>query len=62
MVNKMMKYMTKIGQNTGTFKASKQVQIIAITTAFRALYLWNNKQVQIIAITTAFRAIYLWNN
>uniref|UniRef100_A0A0E9XEP0 Uncharacterized protein n=1 Tax=Anguilla anguilla TaxID=7936 RepID=A0A0E9XEP0_ANGAN len=31
MQNSMMKYMTSIGQKTGTLKASKNVQIIAMT-------------------------------
>lgn len=36
MQNSMMKYMTRIGQNTGTLKASKNVQIIAMTMPFVA--------------------------
>lgn len=36
---RVMKYMTKIGQNTGILKASKQVQNIAITIALVAEYL-----------------------
>ena len=38
-VNNMMKYMTRIGQKTGTFNAWKNVQMNAITTALNALYL-----------------------
>ena len=41
--NKMMKYITRIGQNTGIFSASKNVQIIAMTMAFVELYLSNKK-------------------
>ena len=39
MVKRMMKYMTRIGQNTGMFRASKHVHSMAISTAFKALYL-----------------------
>lgn len=39
MVNRMMKYITRIGQKTGTLSASKHVHIIPTTTAFTALYL-----------------------
>ncbi len=45
-VKRIMKYITSIGQNTGTFNAWKNVQKNAITTALNALYLqweWNNK-------------------
>ena len=34
----MMKYMTRIGQNTGILKASKNVQNIAMRIAFVAEY------------------------
>jgi hypothetical protein len=37
--NRMMKYITKIGQNTGIFRASKNVHIMATITALLALYL-----------------------
>ena len=36
--NNVMKYMTRIGQNTGIFKKSKKVQQIAISVAFVMLY------------------------
>lgn len=36
MQNSMMKYITRMGQNTGTLKASKNVQIIATTMPFVA--------------------------
>lgn len=36
MQKSMMKYITSIGQNTGTLKASKNVQIIAMTMPFVA--------------------------
>lgn len=36
MQNSMMKYITRMGQNTGTSKASKNVQIIAMTMPFVA--------------------------
>ena len=44
MVNRIMKYITKIGQNTGILSASKNVQNMAITTALVALYLKTKKQ------------------
>ena len=37
--NRMIKYMTKIGQNTGILNASKNVHIIAMTTALVPEYL-----------------------
>merc|ERR1712178_454364 len=37
-VNKIMKYITKMGQNTGIFSASKNVQNMAMDTALVALY------------------------
>lgn len=36
MQKSMMKYMTRMGQNTGTLKASKNVQIIAMMMPFVA--------------------------
>lgn len=36
MQKSMMKYITSIGQNTGTLKASKNVQIMAMTMPFVA--------------------------
>lgn len=36
MQKSMMKYITRIGQNTGTLKASKNVQIIAMMMPFVA--------------------------
>ena len=41
-VKRMMKYITRIGQNTGMFKASKNVHIMPISTAFVAEYLQTN--------------------
>ena len=38
MQNKVMKYMTRIGQNTGMLKKSKKVHTKAITVAFVAEY------------------------
>ena len=38
MQNNVMKYMTKIGQNTGMLKKSKNVQVKAITVALVAEY------------------------
>lgn len=46
MQKSMMKYMTSIGQNTGTLKASKKVQIIAITMPFVAECLQQRGQKQ----------------
>lgn len=36
--NKVIKYITKIGQNTGTLKQSKNVHIVAITVLFVTEY------------------------
>lgn len=36
MQKSMMKYITRMGQNTGTLKASKNVQIMAMTIPFVA--------------------------
>lgn len=38
MQNNVIKYITKIGQNTGTLNTSKNVQIIAITVLFVIAY------------------------
>ena len=38
MQNRVMKYMTRIGQNTGMLKKSKNVHTNAITVAFVAEY------------------------
>ena len=38
MQNRVMKYMTRIGQNTGMLKKSKNVQTKAIAVAFVAEY------------------------
>jgi hypothetical protein len=43
MTNKMIKYITSIGQNTGILNASKNVQNVATTTAFVPEYLKSNK-------------------
>ena len=42
MQKSMMKYITRMGQNTGTLKASKNVQIMAMTMPFVAecLMMW----------------------
>lgn len=45
-VKRMMKYMTRIGQNTGMLSASKNVQIMAITTALVAEYLQTRNVLQ----------------
>lgn len=39
MIKRTMKYMTRMGQNTGMLKNSKNVHVIAITTALVAPYL-----------------------
>ena len=39
MVKRMMKYMTRMGQNTGILSASKLVHIMPITIAFEVEYL-----------------------
>lgn len=39
MTKRTMKYMTKIGQNTGMLKNSKNVHVIAMTIALVAPYL-----------------------
>ena len=39
MIKSTIKYMTKIGQNTGMLKNSKNVHAMAITTALVAPYL-----------------------
>ena len=41
-VKRMMKYMTRMGQNTGMFKASKNVHIMPISIALVAEYLHTN--------------------
>jgi len=38
-----MKYMTRMGQNTGMLKNSKNVHVMAITTALVAAYLQGKK-------------------
>ena len=45
MQKSMMKYITRMGQNTGTLKASKNVQIMAMTMPFVAecLVAWKQK-------------------
>ena len=39
--------MTKIGQNTGILNASKNVHMVAMTTAFVPEYLKINKDIQV---------------
>lgn len=39
MIKRTIKYMTKMGQNTGMLKNSKNVHVMAITTALVAAYL-----------------------
>ena len=43
--NRMIKYMTKIGQNTGILNASKNVHIIAMTTALVPEYLKKKRNI-----------------
>ena len=47
MKNKMKKYITSIGQNTGILNASKNVQNIATHTAFVPEYLEINQNINI---------------
>lgn len=46
MQKSMMKYITSIGQNTGTLKASKNVQIMAMTMPLVAECLEESEQRQ----------------
>jgi len=41
-----MKYMTRMGQNTGMLKNSKNVHVMATTTALVAAYLQEEKKIQ----------------
>lgn len=43
MTKRTMKYMTRMGQNTGMLKNSKNVHVMAITTALVAAYLQGKK-------------------
>lgn len=44
----MMKYITRIGQNTGTLKASKKVQIIATRMPFVAACLRTKGEISVV--------------
>lgn len=59
MIKRTMKYMTRMGQNTGMLKNSKNVHVIAITTALVAPYLQGQRTENTVCKLYSIQLFYL---